>query len=343
MLTIEEMRILVPVGNLNPVEMEDNHVKYYSATKLFWWGFINPRGSVLNIRLVLRTLLKCAIATFIAFFPCSASPGWEFCFPVVSSTNGLIFASLVSFLLGLFVSLTFSRWWSIREKLSCLMSSIKYCSMCISAYVAGDEHVLAFRDKMIRWLNLIHALVYKYHNRDLNLADLGELITKEEAEALASSPNMPGTVVSWLIIGWKELALKKALTPESAYGQLTSSFSTLLSLLQDISAFLETQIPYSYMHLLTLTTKIHLVFVVFYGASLISDGITSYSWPGIIFGYAVISTNSIIYEGLLAIHEVLVNPFGKDLGDFPTKLFRYQTESFTSYINKGPSIRISIE
>ena len=106
----------------------------YNPGKLFSWGFIfNLHGSVLGapeiyvqffVLAILSTLYAlnmCADDCSHAFVSALPTKGTEscsdYCFSPIGSTNGLVFGSLVAFLLGLFNSLTFSRWWDMRVKL----------------------------------------------------------------------------------------------------------------------------------------------------------------------------------------------------------------------------------
>jgi len=338
LINVEKLR-----SSFNPADYHDTQVKAYSTSNLFSFGFLNPTGTVLSWRLLLRTLAMCGIATFVLFFTCPTTPaklGWQFCFPALSSSDGLIFASLVSFLLGLFQTTTFSRWWSTREKLSGIMNNVSYVSIVVQSFVAGDANIMFLKNKTIRWLNLTHALVYKQANREQDISDLGDLVTKEEADALHASPNMTATSISWVIAAWRELAVKNAINPAAVVVHAMTYMATILTSAQDVFTFLDTQMPYSYLHLLTLITKIHLAFVVFYGGGIIGGGVAAESWGRIIFGYAIIITNNFIYEGLLAIHDMLVNPLGSDVGDFPTKLYKHNTETFSRYVQGGPTIDI---
>ena len=76
-----------------------------------------------------HVLLSCILLTsffflLLLFFPSypliSPPPSFISLNPssIMVPTEGLIFASLVAFLLGMFASSTFTRWWSCREKLS---------------------------------------------------------------------------------------------------------------------------------------------------------------------------------------------------------------------------------
>jgi len=289
----------------------------------------------------------CGVAATVLFFHCDTPPGaktfqWKFCAPKLSSSEGLFFASIVTFLLGLFQSTTFSRWWSTREKLGNVMNHISYLAITVSRCIPEDPEIINLtanlRKDTIRWLNLYHALIYKNANSDFNLSDLvkSSLLTEEESEILGNSPNYPGTAFDWAMNGLRKLAAKNAIVPAAAFPHLLGSMSNIFVSGQETAAFLETQLPYSYLHLLTLITKFHLVFIVFYGSGIISEGISTESWARIFFGLATIITNNIIYEGLLSIHDMLVNPLGNDEGDFPSGLYKQKTELFTKFVQHNP-------
>eukprot|EP01111_Echinosteliopsis_oligospora_P017608 TRINITY_DN7698_c0_g1_i2.p1 TRINITY_DN7698_c0_g1~~TRINITY_DN7698_c0_g1_i2.p1 ORF type:complete len:157 (-),score=20.37 TRINITY_DN7698_c0_g1_i2:192-662(-) len=117
-------RLHLSRDDFNPAEFENDknnkkRIISYKPSGLFHYGFVNPKGSTFNIGVAVRTLIMCGAATFAANFTCPTkqTKPYSFCFPVVAASEGLIFAGLVSFLLGLFISTTFSRWWSMREKL----------------------------------------------------------------------------------------------------------------------------------------------------------------------------------------------------------------------------------
>lgn len=306
------------------------HILSYSPSSLFSYGFVNPKGSTSNWGLWLRTLVMCGVATIAANYPCATkNQHWTFCFPVIASGEGLIFASLVAFLLGLFTSTTFSRWWSIREKLGIVMNSTTNLHIILNTCLAQEPEFQESAKRIIRWMHLAHTLVYKHANHDDDLGDLveSELATNAEVNALSKYKDlsMPAIVYHWCMTELHPLTTK--ITPVAAIAASLGYVTGCLNAAHEISAFLKTQIPYMYLHLLAFTTKVHLCFVVLYSAGIIQQGITGELWTRIMLGYTVIITNNVIYEGLLRIHEMLHNPLGDDHADFPTNL--YVSETFT--------------
>lgn len=285
----------------------------------------------------------CAVATVASQFRCTTVPnGYSFCFPVLSDSQGLIFASLVAFLLGMFVTTTFTRWWSCREKLGTIMNNTLLMGLVLSNYLPTDITAQEAGKKLLRWMHLAHCMIYKQANEDYTFADLvaAELATDEEVERLRSmiGTNLPGVVYGWCMHGVKTLVVDQKWAPTPIVNSTVGYVQNCFLAAQELAAFVNTQMPYAYLHLLTLTTKVHLAFVVFYGGSIISGGLEDELWTRVLFGYVIIITNNFIYEGLLRIHAMLSNPLGDDDGDFPTHLYVSNTISLCSAFESAPPV-----
>lgn len=319
------------MSDFGQAEFTHKHILNYNPTKLFSYGFINPRGSVFCKGTVLRTLAMASAGTFVALpvFECGdTKDGYTFCFPILTSSEGLIFASLVSFLLGLFISTTFSRWWAIREKLGVIMNNTAYETMLLTNFVVNEESSQNSVRTIIRWLNLAHSLVYKHANRDSDFSRLAKekLVTPEEIEKLQSYGVPPAMVYGWCMKAVKDLINQNKIN-SAVVGSAINCIGASFMATQELLAFINTQMPYAYLHLLAITTKIHLAFIIFYGGGIISSGIQGDDWTRIALGYTIIITNNFIYEGLLHIHSALENPLGDDVGDFPKHNFASNTRA----------------
>eukprot|EP01112_Ceratiomyxa_fruticulosa_P022720 TRINITY_DN841_c0_g1_i10.p1 TRINITY_DN841_c0_g1~~TRINITY_DN841_c0_g1_i10.p1 ORF type:complete len:276 (+),score=49.74 TRINITY_DN841_c0_g1_i10:256-1083(+) len=183
---------------------ESDRVKGYSPSSLFFLGFISPLRSVWNLPILFRILLMCGLSTIFGHLSCigpkAVDAKWDFCFPILSSTDGLVFSSLVSFLLGLFQTLTFNRWWSAREKIGAVIFKSTDFAIQFLSYMKATPENEHLRFTVVRYLNLAHVLVYKQVNNDHSLGDVisRKLITAPEAEVLSRSPNKPLAVYTWL-------------------------------------------------------------------------------------------------------------------------------------------------
>lgn len=331
------------LGKLKPANFDQNHVVNYNPKYLFFFGFVNPRGSTFSWWSLMRTVIMCGVATFVSQFRCTATPNnYSFCFPVLSDSQGLIFASLVAFLLGMFVTTTFTRWWSCREKLGIVMNNTSLMAMAVTNYVPTDVASQQTGKNLLRWMHLAHCLIYKQINEDYTFEDLvaAEIMTNEEVEVLRGliGISLHGVVYGWCMQAAKALIIDSKLNPASIVTSTLNYVTNCFTAAQELSAFVNTQMPYAYLHLLTLTTKVHLAFIVFYGGGIISAGINDELWPRILFGYIVIIANNFIYEGLLRIHAMLYNPLGDDSGDFPTHLYISNTISLCSSFEQPPPV-----
>lgn len=290
--------------------------------------------------MMLRTLFMCGVGTLVSQFRCKDKlTDYSFCFPILPAAEGLIFASLVAFLLGLFISTTFTRWWTIREKIGVISNNTAALTLLLKNFTAPEEPIKAISKTILRWMHLAHALVYKQANNDFTFDDLTStnLITDEESERLSKSikQSLPALIYGWCIEHLRSLLKENKVAPVAAQNACLACVTNAFNASQDLAIILNTQMPYAYLHLLTYTAKIHLAFIVFYGGGMIAQGISGYAWTRIVLGYTVIITNNIIYEGLLNIHAVLVNPLGDDVGDYPTNLF---VSSALNLCNEGLQI-----
>lgn len=331
------------LNKLRPATFHQNHIVNYNAKHLFFYGFINPMGSTFSWFTLVRTAIMCGVATIASQFRCKTVPnGYSFCFPVLSDTQGLIFASLVAFLLGMFVTSTFTRWWSCREKLGVIMNNTSLMALAITNYLPTDLPSQEIGKKLLRWMHLAHCLVYKQANEDYTFGDLvaAEVATEEEVERLSSMTgvSLPGVVYGWCMHAVRALIVDHKLNPVTIVNSSVAYIQNCFIAAQELAAFINTQVPYAYLHLIALTTKVHLAFIVFYGGGIISGGLEAEQWTRVLFGYVIIVTNNFIYEGLLHIHAMLSNPLGDDDGDFPTHLYVSNTISMCSAFETAPPV-----
>lgn len=332
----------------NPAEFDKDknnrkRIISYDPGRLFHYGFVNPVGSTVNLGVALRTLVMCGAASLAANFTCATKQKYSFCFPIVVSGEGLIFASLVSFLLGLFISTTFSRWWALREKLGTVMNNTTTLAILLKNHAPDDVETLVVRARILRLMHLAHALIYKQAINDNDFSEFLEqkMMTQSEEEAISECKDLPQSAIvySWCMHLVKPILPKVA--PAAAISPILASMTACMNASQEISAFLKTQMPYMYLHLLAFTTKVHLAFIIFYGAGIIAQGIQQTLWTRILLGYTVIITNNIIYEGLLRIHEMLYNPLGNDNADFPSHLYIASTMALGAAVEVPPPVEDS--
>eukprot|EP00276_Gloeochaete_wittrockiana_P013170 CAMPEP_0184371004 /NCGR_PEP_ID=MMETSP1089-20130417/163153_1 /TAXON_ID=38269 ORGANISM="Gloeochaete wittrockiana, Strain SAG46.84" /NCGR_SAMPLE_ID=MMETSP1089 /ASSEMBLY_ACC=CAM_ASM_000445 /LENGTH=322 /DNA_ID=CAMNT_0026713703 /DNA_START=59 /DNA_END=1027 /DNA_ORIENTATION=+ len=228
----------------------------------------------------------------------------------------------------------------------------------VSFIVGEDDTADAIRRTIVRYLCLAHAMIYKqaaqlqFHHKSVRglvkrllpsslkakiyrprekldlihqYRDLFDqnLITTDEWDALAKVPGKFQVVYSWILQIITECARSDRLMfPATTLPNLQEDLTVLRGSAADIFMIIGTQIPFAYVHLLTLLTRLHIVFVTLYCSSLLAQGFQNRAIERLLLGYFVLAVNYAIYNGLLNLHDELVNPFGNDPHDFPHRGFQ---------------------
>eukprot|EP01023_Acetabularia_acetabulum_P029858 TRINITY_DN2813_c1_g1_i1.p1 TRINITY_DN2813_c1_g1~~TRINITY_DN2813_c1_g1_i1.p1 ORF type:complete len:720 (+),score=86.84 TRINITY_DN2813_c1_g1_i1:224-2383(+) len=226
---------------------------------------------------------------------------------------------IVTFLLGLFVSEVYRRWWDIRTMYARLSSSTMDLCETITNMVrnpAGSceeqRHINRARTELVRYLNLGHMLVItmaasqgrrfrrrtyyskiknfvqpgrnaerRYEAKNLSYAYLNQvgLVNWDEWQLMEryEGRGMPTylTVYHWtqqLIYkvseeGW---VLNKQMVPP-----MIKQLSTIIESGQGIFTFINSQLPYPYVHLVSMATHLYLFFIAVYMGVLLHVGIRS--------------------------------------------------------------------
>jgi len=256
-------------------------------------------------------------------------PERHFCLPSMDTPNGFIWASLVNFLLALFNSLTFSRWWDMRSKVGVVMGRSNDIAVQIAAYCRGEaEGAASARKTLLRYVNLAHALLYKQANKDEDMSDLLDsgLMTELEWDVLRPLVSRYMMVYFWLSDLIHQCAENGVfMYPGTTIRFLQENVTAMRGAAADVFMYLNTQIPYIYVHLITVITKIHLILISMNSAAWVGQGFQEAphgaGLSGIFWGYARLFVSVVAYEGLLQIHAVLAKPFGSGHSAFPSEVF----------------------
>eukprot|EP00741_Cyanophora_paradoxa_P020650 tig00021281_g19931.t1 len=388
-----------PVPTIGPLAPTKNHKKgwaphlkwdplgvnitRYNLNWLFTWAFLQIwTGTVFNARIIVQVLLSCGIATIFGYFRCDpaksdwtkfdksgptvAQADWQICIPLANG-EALLLSSVVAFLIGMFVSLVFSRWWQNRQLLQGIIGRTGNFTLQVATYIVGDDDATRrARYNIIRYANLAHVLVYKQAGLEADLnpdqldahydlssmparpdparllgcapdclalpslaSDAGDgpqdlvngqlqLMSPEEWKILKPLPNKWQMVYSWVACLVRDCAATgRMVFPSTMLPNFQIDLTTMRGSAGDIFMVLHTQVPYAYVHLLTIIVKMHLVFITLYASTVLGVGFQQKQGERIIMGYLILFFNMLIYEGLLSIADELDNPFGGDYGDFP--------------------------
>jgi hypothetical protein len=231
------------------------------------------------------------------------------------------------FVLGLYVSLALTRWWALRvQALGSVFDAVANSAMLVSCVLANPEHRVV-RDLVVKWGMASIFLLVKAAREDTRDADLVAkgLLSESELEKLQGISLHGRAMVMWAwIMRISQETFEAARGPRPHAPKLMAVFNQCIAArngIQVIHTYLQTQLPFAYVHLLTLlinvnnlvvTIKCGAVFIVSYAKD---DHQT--------MGYQILMLLlvPVLYHGLLSISYVIQDPFGEDMLDFPIAAF----------------------
>lgn len=231
------------------------------------------------------------------------------------------------FVLGLYISLALARWWALRtQALSSVFDAVANTAMIVACVLPNNEH-RAVRDMVVKWgMASIFLLVKAAREdpKDQDLVEKGLLSADEVGKLEGISPDGRAMVMwAWIMRICQE-TFESSRGPRPHAPKLILIFNQCISArngIQCIHTYLKTQLPFAYVHLLTLLVNMNnLVVSVKCGAVFIvalanNDPQTmAYQFLGLVLV-------PVLYHGLLSISYVIQDPFGEDMLDFPIAAF----------------------
>eukprot|EP00746_Dinoflagellata_sp_MGD_P089930 gnl/MRDRNA2_/MRDRNA2_35483_c0_seq1.p1 gnl/MRDRNA2_/MRDRNA2_35483_c0~~gnl/MRDRNA2_/MRDRNA2_35483_c0_seq1.p1 ORF type:complete len:613 (+),score=97.54 gnl/MRDRNA2_/MRDRNA2_35483_c0_seq1:39-1841(+) len=228
--------------------------------------------------------------------------------------------SLVPFVLALYISLVLSRWWALRvQALGILFNSCSNTVMIVSCCLS-DEKYRPVREQVVRYGIASILLVVKAARLDDNIETLVEqgLLTRSEVQHISTIMPYQRSTTCWVwILRLCEAAFTLAKCPPPRLNMVLGKAMAARDGVQTIQTYLDTQLPFAYVHLITLLVNIqNLVMAAKCGAIAVvaqTNGDNQTMMSQILMCVVV----CIIYQGLLGISYVVHDPFGDDILDFP--------------------------
>jgi predicted membrane chloride channel (bestrophin family) len=253
--------------------------------------------------------------------------------------------TLVAFLLGMYTSLTVSRWWRIRTAgVGSVWSGVNQLTFYISNCVTTDEEVLSAIRRYGRASLVLLFLKRRYKDRmphKLNQLETMNILTAEEVQKLqAWGDNLAESIWSWVAQIIQGLHNKGLITDASGmYGFLMRKVEVGRLGAEAVNAQMGSPIPMPYVQLLSVLVKVNnIVMALSYGYVLgnVRDG--EESEKAKIAHYAMIAVKvcfvPLFYNGILVINSRLYDPFDGGYNDFPMDKYQQGIEADSlSYIN----------
>lgn len=163
------------------------------------------------------------------------------------------------FILGLYVSLSVSRWWALRTSaLGQILDSTSNINMLITILAPADQHQPS-RDMVFRWTFAgVHLVVKAARNID-TIDDLvaDGYLSKAEAGTIAQVPPFQRAMVAWAWVGRAvREAQQRGVITGPFLGQMTQQVLKARDGIENIKTYLDTQLPFAYVHLITLMVSL---------------------------------------------------------------------------------------
>lgn len=228
---------------------------------------------------------------------------------------------LVPFILGMYVSLSLARWWSLRERgLGGIFQALSDVCMLMSDACYLDEY-RPLHDQLAKFGLASVELVIKAARGINKIDDLEEkkFLTAEEVGILETLTPKQRSIMVWSWIARTCRMGFEGLPPPN-FNIIQQRCIMATQSIQLIDMFLCTQLPFAYVHLLTWLVHVQNV-VVALNAGLAISQYWDKDVQKCVMEILLALVVCLIYQGLLSISYVIEDPFGDDLMDFPVMAY----------------------
>eukprot|EP00747_Dinoflagellata_sp_TGD_P168183 gnl/TRDRNA2_/TRDRNA2_193977_c0_seq1.p1 gnl/TRDRNA2_/TRDRNA2_193977_c0~~gnl/TRDRNA2_/TRDRNA2_193977_c0_seq1.p1 ORF type:complete len:541 (+),score=94.54 gnl/TRDRNA2_/TRDRNA2_193977_c0_seq1:95-1717(+) len=233
----------------------------------------------------------------------------------------------VPFVLGLYVSLAIGRWWALRvQALGAVFDSVANVTMIISCVLSGPQHA-AVRDLVVKWGMASIFLLVKAARDIEEMDDLFKkgVLSESEVDALKNVSPYGRAMIMWAwIMRLAQETFDDAAGPGPHAPKLVAVFQHCILArngVQTIHTYLQTQLPFAYVHLITLLVNINNFIVAFKCGVVFVVANAKGDRQEMMYQVLMFMLVPILYHGLLSISYVIHDPFGEDMLDFPIAAF----------------------
>eukprot|EP00421_Protoceratium_reticulatum_P017938 CAMPEP_0168377528 /NCGR_PEP_ID=MMETSP0228-20121227/10871_1 /TAXON_ID=133427 /ORGANISM="Protoceratium reticulatum, Strain CCCM 535 (=CCMP 1889)" /LENGTH=430 /DNA_ID=CAMNT_0008390525 /DNA_START=32 /DNA_END=1325 /DNA_ORIENTATION=+ len=257
----------------------------------------------------------------------------------LEATSGQL-NQFVPFCLALYVSLILTRWWELRVKaLGKVFDSFQNVTMLIATELP-DKKWEDLRQAVAKFgFASIETMVQAARNTgDLDKLEEMQLLTAPEMNAVKNvglwdGPNRDQNMMLWqrpmMLWAWIVricvAALDKNKSPAPIATQVVKQCVSAREGMATMNMYMDSQLPFAYVHLITLLVNVQNIVVSAQAGVMFAK-----AWPDrdifvMLQQVATVLVVCFIYQALLQITYMILDPFGDDVLDFPIK-------AYTSYV-----------
>jgi len=299
----------------------------YSVDALISFGFLtNTKGTLCRTRFLwIQTLIIFAVMSLIFILGIETKV-----FHGMSTTalyHLIVFMNgLCTFLLSLFISLSLSRWWSLRyDCVGDLFKSIAETAMLASSYLSNTEEKIRVRDQLVRYGILSFSLLFEdgrgsvSNSCYLRLKQQGICTVQEEKilRHIAVKAEVPNIWAMQLITR----SIENGILPSAIRYDLHSRCLRQRSAVINALTYVQTPLPLMYVHLITTLVKITIFFWACYTGIMCAqafDENTIGTEPADLWTLIPLQIFvPTVFQSALELHRKLQNPFLANSMGFP--------------------------
>jgi len=231
--------------------------------------------------------------------------------------------ALVPFCLALYLSLSLTRWWAMRDQgLGKVFDALTSVSMLVSCEL-HEEKWHSVRNQIAKFgMASVELIVQAARNRpDLDLLVDMDCLNRDEANSLERLPiTWERPIICWAwILRICMSAMDYAKTPAPRTAMVMRECLAAKEGMTTMNMYLDTQLPFGYVHLMTLLVNLQNMVMTLKAGILFAQA------------YALGNTNLMVqqcisclvivllYQGILQISYVIADPFGDDIINFPIR------------------------
>mmetsp|Transcript_28360 Transcript_28360/g.64223 ORF Transcript_28360/g.64223 Transcript_28360/m.64223 type:complete len:431 (-) Transcript_28360:121-1413(-) len=229
--------------------------------------------------------------------------------------------AFVPFVLALYVSLTITRWWQLRVvALGKVFDALASICMLINNEL-HEKKWMEVRTHVAKYgFAGIELIVQAARNEpDMNRLLTQGMLTPEEVKSMERQEEpwqRPMVVWSW-IMRICVAAMDHNFTPAPRTMAVMNQCLAARQGIANINTYLDTQLPFAYVHLITLLVNVQNVTLSAKAGIIFAKALPSLDFFVMIQQVATCTVVCFIYQALLQISYMILDPFGDEVLDFP--------------------------
>lgn len=233
--------------------------------------------------------------------------------------------SFVPFCLGLYVSLSLSRWWALR----CTALGKVFDSFCnLSMLLSCELHAKKWKDLRMQVLKYGFGSLTLITQAAREKEDLQKLVDEGCLSALEARSVQKHTdlwqrpMILWVwIMRISMSAMYHQKSPNPRIGAVLTECTRATDGINTINEYMDTQLPFAYVHLITFLVNVQNIMLAINAGLRFATALPELRYLIMISQFAMVCAVCFLYQALLQITYIVMDPFGDGALDFPVQAY----------------------